>query len=148
MRALALLLIPSLALGQKYTDANGKLRVALAKQPFSPNGTVVGPYTMANGGIQSAKLSAAPRLTSLDQLRDAVELAVVIGAREYRLRGQPFNQMLNSFTEDFDFYHGVAPALAEFMSIDQPMQFDSETGVVKGYVQRSMRISASKGVYA
>ena len=64
MRALALLLIPSLALGQKYTDANGKLRVALAKQPFSPNGTVVGPNTMANGGIQDtlARMGATVRI--------------------------------------------------------------------------------------
>ena len=37
---------------QKYTDSNGKLRVALTKQPFSPNGTSQGPTTMANGGIQ------------------------------------------------------------------------------------------------
>jgi len=36
----------------RYTDAAGKLRVALAKQPFSPTGTSVGPTTMANGGIQ------------------------------------------------------------------------------------------------
>jgi arginase len=30
----------------------GPLRVALLKQPFVPNGTSVGPETMANGGIQ------------------------------------------------------------------------------------------------
>ena len=37
---------------QKYTAAGGRLRVALVKQPFSPNGTSPGPNTMANGGIQ------------------------------------------------------------------------------------------------
>jgi arginase len=41
------------------------LRVALAKQPFSPTGTSVGPNTMANGGIQEAleKMGASVRLT-------------------------------------------------------------------------------------
>ena len=51
----ALLLIglaSSLVHAQKYTAADGKLRVALAKQPFSPTGTSRGPTTMANGGIQ------------------------------------------------------------------------------------------------
>jgi arginase len=38
---------------QKYTGADGRLRVALARQPFQPNGTSVGPATMANGGIQT-----------------------------------------------------------------------------------------------
>ena len=37
---------------QKYTAADGRLRVALVKQPFSPTGTLVGPNTMASGGIQ------------------------------------------------------------------------------------------------
>ena len=37
---------------QRYTDAEGRVRVALLKQPFSPTGTSVGPSTMANGGIQ------------------------------------------------------------------------------------------------
>jgi len=37
---------------QKYTAPDGKLRVALVKQPFSPTGTSIGPNTMANGGIQ------------------------------------------------------------------------------------------------
>jgi hypothetical protein len=51
--ALALaLLFPSLAFAQRYTGADGKLRVSLAQQPFSPNGTSVGPRTMAQGGIQ------------------------------------------------------------------------------------------------
>src|SRR5206468_7707841 len=37
---------------QKYNGPDGRLRVALVKQPFSPTGTSVGPNTMANGGIQ------------------------------------------------------------------------------------------------
>ena len=42
----------SVAGAQRYTGADGKLRVALAQQPFLPNGTSPGPRTMANGGIQ------------------------------------------------------------------------------------------------
>ena len=41
-----------LAAQKKYRTADGKLRVALAKQPFSPNGLSKGPTTMAEGGIQ------------------------------------------------------------------------------------------------
>jgi arginase len=37
---------------QKYTAPDGKVRVALIKQPFSPTGTSIGPNTMATGGIQ------------------------------------------------------------------------------------------------
>ena len=51
--ALAIILIASgVAQAQRYTASDGRLRVALAKQPFSPNGTSAGPNTMANGGIQ------------------------------------------------------------------------------------------------
>jgi arginase len=46
------LLLPPHALAQRYTGPDGKLRVALAQQPFSPNGTSPGPRTMAQGGIQ------------------------------------------------------------------------------------------------
>jgi arginase len=42
----------TVAPAQKYTAADGKLRVALVKQPYSPTGTSPGPGTMANGGIQ------------------------------------------------------------------------------------------------
>jgi arginase len=65
MRILLLaLLLPSLVVAQKYTDGNGRLRVALAKQPFSPNGTSQGPTTMASGGIQDtlARLGAVVRI--------------------------------------------------------------------------------------
>lgn len=45
---------PSLARAQqRYTGPDGRLRVALAKQPFSPTGISVGPTTMANGGVQA-----------------------------------------------------------------------------------------------
>jgi arginase len=37
---------------KKYHDRDGKLRVSLSKQPFSPNGVSKGPTTMADGGIQ------------------------------------------------------------------------------------------------
>ena len=51
--ALAILLTGStFAQAQRYTGADGRLRVALTKQPFSPNGISIGPNTMANGGIQ------------------------------------------------------------------------------------------------
>ena len=40
------------ASAQRYSDAAGHLRVALAQQPLSPNGASVGPRTMATGGVQ------------------------------------------------------------------------------------------------
>lgn len=54
----------STVLAQRYLSPDGKLRVALAKQPFAPNGLSVGPETMATGGIQSilAELGAVVRL--------------------------------------------------------------------------------------
>jgi arginase len=61
----AVVLAPSLAGAQRrYSGADGRLRVALAKQPFSPTGTSVGPATMANGGIQKllADLGAVVRV--------------------------------------------------------------------------------------
>src|ERR1700752_3994550 len=51
--ALALILFASAVThAQRYTTSDGRLRVALAKQPFSPTGVSSGPNTMANGGIQ------------------------------------------------------------------------------------------------
>jgi arginase len=35
-----------------YVDETGKVRIALSKQPLSPNGPSKGPATMAEGGIQ------------------------------------------------------------------------------------------------
>ena len=49
----ATLATPVTAAQQKrYVDASGDVRVALAKQPLSPNGPSKGPTTMAEGGIQ------------------------------------------------------------------------------------------------
>ena len=47
----------------RYTGADGRLRVSLAQQPFSPNGTSRGPATMATGGIRDtlARLGAVVR---------------------------------------------------------------------------------------
>ena len=49
---------------KKYAGADGKLRVALAKQPLSPTGPSKGPATMADGGIQPilADLGATVRV--------------------------------------------------------------------------------------
>ena len=49
---------------QKYVDASGKVRVALSKQPLSPNGASKGPTTMADGGIRPIleKMGAAVRV--------------------------------------------------------------------------------------
>ena len=49
---------------QKYVAAGGRVRVALAKQPFLPNGVSKGPATMAEGGIQKilAELGADVRV--------------------------------------------------------------------------------------
>jgi arginase len=49
---------------QKYAGPDGRVRVALTKQPFSPNGTSRGPTTMADGGIQKilANLGADVRI--------------------------------------------------------------------------------------
>jgi len=48
----------------KYKGSDGKLRVALAKQPLSPTGPSKGPTTMAEGGIQKilADLGATVRV--------------------------------------------------------------------------------------
>jgi len=46
------LIAPAVTHAQRYSSSDGRLRVALAKQPFSPTGISAGPNTMANGGIQ------------------------------------------------------------------------------------------------
>jgi arginase family enzyme len=59
------LVLPTSILAQRrYTGADGKLRVALAQQPFSPTATVPGPRTMVEGGIQPqlAALGATVRV--------------------------------------------------------------------------------------
>jgi arginase len=49
---------------QKYVGSDGKLRIALSKQPFSPTGVSKGPTTMAEGGIQKilADMNATVRV--------------------------------------------------------------------------------------
>ena len=66
MRCPLFLLVLSVASAQaqtKYTGPDGRLRVSLAQQPFSPNGTSRGPNTMASGGIRDtlARLNASVR---------------------------------------------------------------------------------------
>jgi len=68
--ALALTVTPAGA--QTYVDDQGRVQVALVKQPFVPDGTSVGPTTMANGGIQ-------------DQLR---ELGAVVRVAEISLTSE------------------------------------------------------------
>jgi arginase len=55
---------PTFIRAQRYASSDGHLRVALVKQPFSPNGTSPGPNTMANGGIQQilANMGAVVRV--------------------------------------------------------------------------------------
>jgi arginase len=63
--ALALLMVAAVTTeAQRYTGADGRLRVALARQPFSPNGTSRGPTTMSDGGIRDtlAKMGATLRV--------------------------------------------------------------------------------------
>jgi arginase len=52
MVLLAAVLAVPIAAQQKYADASGRIRVALTKQPLSPNGPSKGPTMMAEGGIQ------------------------------------------------------------------------------------------------
>lgn len=66
MRCLTLLLALSAVSAQaqaRYTGPDGRLRVSLAQQPFSPNGTSGGPNTMASGGIRDTltRLNASVR---------------------------------------------------------------------------------------
>src|SRR5262245_47983542 len=69
---LVLLCVSSLVHAQKYTTPDGKVRVALVKQPFSPTGTSVGPNTMENGGIQQIleRLGAAVRVEEVKLTAD------------------------------------------------------------------------------
>ena len=53
---------------RKYVAADGQVRVALVKQPLSPNGPSKGPTTMAEGGIQGI-LSALGATVRVDEAR-------------------------------------------------------------------------------
>src|SRR5688500_15673600 len=72
-----LLAMPALA--QRYTTSDGKLRVALAKQPFSPTGISVGPGKMAAGGIQQ-QLSALGATLRVDEAALTPDEATEYGA--------------------------------------------------------------------
>lgn len=48
----SLVALVAVAPAQKDVAPDGRVRVALAKQPFLPNGVSAGPATMADGGIQ------------------------------------------------------------------------------------------------
>ncbi|HEX7121039.1 MAG TPA: arginase family protein [Gemmatimonadaceae bacterium] len=52
LSAFVLLAAPMVGAQQRYTGPDGKLRVALSKQPLSPNNRSPGPDRMATGGIQ------------------------------------------------------------------------------------------------
>jgi arginase len=67
--ALALFLFAPLAPAQKYSGPDGRVRVALIKQPFSPTGISAGPNTMAHGGIQ-------PILANLNTVLRVEEVAL------------------------------------------------------------------------
>src|SRR4051812_45210809 len=58
------LVVCSTGHAQRYRGKDGRLRVALVKQPFSPTGPSRGPATMASGGIQQilAGLGATVRV--------------------------------------------------------------------------------------
>ena len=53
--------------GQRYSAPDGRLRIALVKQPFLPNGLSNGPTTMADGGIKQllAELGATTRVEAI-----------------------------------------------------------------------------------
>ena len=55
---------PVRAQAPKYVGSDGAVRVALAKQPLSPNGPSKGPTTMADGGIQRIWPTSGPRSAS------------------------------------------------------------------------------------
>lgn len=76
---LATVLAPMPARAQRAGEGSVPLRIALAKQPFSPTGTSPGPTAMASGGIQQAlaQLGAVIRVDEAaltpdeDRVRDA-----------------------------------------------------------------------------
>ena len=64
---LGVCLSATLAHAQRYSAPDGRLRIALVKQPFSPTGLSAGPTTMADGGIQQilAGLGAVTRVATI-----------------------------------------------------------------------------------
>jgi arginase len=68
----AALLQSKAAQAQQYAAPDGRLRIALVKQPFSPTGLSTGPATMAEGGIQEilAGLGATTRVETIGLTTD------------------------------------------------------------------------------
>jgi hypothetical protein len=85
-----LVLAPSAAPAQRAGDAGGPLRIALAKQPFSPTGTSPGPTTMARGGIQQA-LAQLGAVVRVDEGTDA--MARVRQGQDGLSSGQPGGEL-------------------------------------------------------
>jgi len=78
--AILLLLLTTLTgRAQRYSTPDGKLRVALVKQPFSPTGTSTGPNTMANGGIQPI-LAGMGAVVRIEEVRLTIDEATEYGA--------------------------------------------------------------------
>ena len=71
LKAACAVALLTLALSQ-VSQAPARVRIALAKQPFSPNGVSKGPDTMANGGIQQT-LAAMNTIVRIDQARLTAE---------------------------------------------------------------------------
>ncbi len=72
------LALPAPASAQRYTDADGRLRVSLAQQPLSPNGRSTDPHTMAEGGIQRI-LAGMGATLRVDEARLTAEEATEYG---------------------------------------------------------------------
>lgn len=98
---LVVVLAPGLAQAQKYTDAGGRLRVALVKQPFSPNGISAGPNTMANGGIQTL-LGRMGAVVRVDEARLTPEENTEYGG------WKRLSMALGHFADDAGGSHGSA----------------------------------------
>jgi arginase len=64
--AVAITVLAGQVCAQRYTAPDGRLRVALAQQPFLPNGVSQGPRTMATGGIQQV-LAGQNALVRVDE---------------------------------------------------------------------------------
>ena len=71
--ALAIVIISSSVAAQRYTGSDGGLRVALAQQPFVPNGTSPGPRRMATGGIQEYLASQRAQVRTVEAALTADE---------------------------------------------------------------------------
>jgi hypothetical protein len=90
---------------RRYTDADGKVRIALSKQPFSPNGVSRGPTTMAEGEQFIIDNSRIEQLT-VDDLRNATPAV--------------FAQMdrLNDISDRIDVHGGLSLAAVNRMITD------------------------------